>query len=708
MSSSRLRKIWPHVAAVALVAVFWGLCCASLWDKSPMFDEPTHIAGGYSYFTTGEFRLHTENGSLPQRLAALPLIMDGLEADVREAPGWPVSHVYDVSRHLLYRSGNDQTHILRLSRAGMTTVAALLGACVYVIAFRRYGPLGGLLSLAAFAFSPTFLAYGGLAVSDLTASLMFLLASVLVWRSLRRASWASVLAGGLACGGLLLSKSSGPLIVGVIGVMLVARLLSREGLTLAAGLWTRTLSPRPGRLAGMAAVLTAQALLAATVVWAAYGFRHAAIPDPGPHDRLIESWQSLAEKNAAARTLKLASEYRLLPEAYLHGVAYTLAHADSRMSFMAGHYSGTGWRTYFPFCFAVKNPLSWLLLLTVALAAAIVVWRGRSDKRQVTSDKSRNVLSSTTIASRENNEANQTSPSLVASRWSLVTSSIHETAPLWSLVLIYGLAACASNINIGHRHILPVYAPLVILIGAAATLPRRWRLLPIALTVLLAAETLYDFPNYVPYMNQFVGGPDRGWRVLGDSSQDWGGELPALKRWIDDRRARRPDERMYFAYFGSGLPAYYRIDATQLPSFFDLRTPGQKDWGPLKPGTYCLSASQVTFCRPHPMGPWNDQYETTYQQLRAQARPFEETANDPAARAALIRQSPNQWMKTLQSLPDHEHYRFARLCAYLRTNCEPVEKINHAILVFEVTQEHLDQALTGPPPELRSRVTARE
>jgi len=651
-----------------------------------MFDEPTHVAGGYSYWTTGEFRLHTENGSLPQRLAGGALVVGGVEMDVRRSPGWRESNVYEVSRQLLYRSGHDQTHLIRLARASMTTVAALLGLAVYVLALRRYGHRGALLSLAAFAFSPTFLAYGGLAVSDLTASLMFLLASVLTWQALRRATWTSVLSAGLACGGLLLSKSSGPVILGVIAVMLVVRLISREGITFAAGrAWSATLHSRPGRLAGMIAVLFVQALLAVTLVWAAYGFRYAAIPAHSGPGELIESWQSLS-KNAgpAGRSLQRAAEYQLLPEAYLHGLAYTIAHADSRMGFMTGQYSGTGWRSYFPFCFAVKNPLSWLALLATAAVAAVVAWR-RSDKRQVTSDKSRNVLSSTTTASHESDEVKQTSPSLVTSRWSLVASSVYETTPLWALVLIYGLTACLSHINIGHRHILPVYAPLAVLIGAAATIPwRRWRLLPLALAALLAAETLYYFPHYVPYMNQFVGGPDNGWRVLGDSSQEWGGELPALKRWVDARRDQRGDEPIYYSYFGSALPAYYDIDATQLSSFYDLRSPDDKALASLGPGTYCISASQLMLCRPWPMGPWNDDYERAYQHLRSLA------------------------LRTRNEHLRHDRLRFARLCAYLRTHSQPVEKINYSFLVFEITPSQLDAALAGPPPELRPRVDAGE
>jgi hypothetical protein len=43
--------------------------------KSPTFDEPQHLTAGYSYWVTNDFRLDPENGNLPARWAALPLLL---------------------------------------------------------------------------------------------------------------------------------------------------------------------------------------------------------------------------------------------------------------------------------------------------------------------------------------------------------------------------------------------------------------------------------------------------------------------------------------------------------------------------------------------------------------------------------------------------------------------------------------------------------
>ena len=42
--------------------------------KSMTFDELAHLTGGYSYWMLDDYRLHPENGNLPQRLGALPAI----------------------------------------------------------------------------------------------------------------------------------------------------------------------------------------------------------------------------------------------------------------------------------------------------------------------------------------------------------------------------------------------------------------------------------------------------------------------------------------------------------------------------------------------------------------------------------------------------------------------------------------------------------
>ena len=108
-------------------------------------------------------------------------------------------------------------------------------------------------------------------------------------------------------------------------------------------------------------------------------------------------------------------------------------------------------------------------------------------------------------------------------------------AALLSLIpaAIYFLMTLRTNLNIGLRHVLPVYPLLYVAIAWA--LAEAWRrrvrfIRPatIALTMLLAAETLFAWPNYIAFFNLAAGGSRGGIRLLGDSSLDWGQDLPLL------------------------------------------------------------------------------------------------------------------------------------------------------------------------------------
>ena len=63
---------------------------------------------------------------------------------------------------------------------------------------------------------------------------------------------------------------------------------------------------------------------------------------------------------------------------------------------------------------------------------------------------------------------------------------------------------------------------------------------------LLAAETAWRFPNYIAYFSGIVR-PATAYRHLVDSSLDWGQELPAVSRYIQQHPTEAP---FYFSYFG--------------------------------------------------------------------------------------------------------------------------------------------------------------
>src|SRR5690606_34955479 len=105
-----------------------------------------------------------------------------------------------------------------------------------------------------------------------------------------------------------------------------------------------------------------------------------------------------------------------LPESYLHGLAYTLGSTQERPAYLMGAYSNAGWRSYFPIAFAIKTEIPLLILLVMGIVA-------------------------------------------------FALRRIRPRDPLlfWTLVafgIVYTLSALNARINIGHRHLLPLY-PLV-------------------------------------------------------------------------------------------------------------------------------------------------------------------------------------------------------------------------------------------------------
>ncbi|HEX9983703.1 MAG TPA: hypothetical protein VGF69_10600, partial [Thermoanaerobaculia bacterium] len=125
----------------------------------------------------------------------------------------------------------------------------------------------------------------------------------------------------------------------------------------------------------------------------------------------------------------------------------------------------------------------------------------------------------------------------------------------WPVVIYLGFSV-ASNLNIGHRHILPIFPFLYVACGAlAAPLMKRGVVAAVAL-VLLSVAPLLAWGHHLSYMNLFAGGEAHGWEKLSDSNFDWGQDLPRLTEWT---RAHGVKEPVNLVYFGTADPRWYGL-----------------------------------------------------------------------------------------------------------------------------------------------------
>ncbi|MCU0791329.1 MAG: hypothetical protein MUE42_00410 [Opitutaceae bacterium] len=672
-------------AALCVLAALHAWMAVSVSDRIGVTsDEIAHLTAGRSYWAEQDYRLQPENGLLPQRLAGLPLALSddirypAIHGDTDAAREWANGSVWNVGARFFYESGNDLPALLR---QGRRMIALLGAACIVLIglwARQLAGPCIGLAVATLATFSPTLLAHAGIATSDTAAGLGFLAATATWWRLCHRVTLARILCAGGAAGLLALAKYSSVLFAPIALLLLALRLTRRARL--------------PVRLPGLAAFATrgwrrapallgagvVSALLAIAVIWAGYGFRYEARGPRAPETaRFDMAWDNVLiaspERTSFAQAdgtgyadipplrpgvvqafVRAARDARALPEAWLYGLAFVDRNARYRAGYLAGDWRMAGWAWFFPFAALIKStPVELLLGLGVLAAWPVLLRGGRRDRRL----------------------------------------AYHAAAPLLAMLVI-GTAATTSNLNIGHRHILPLY-PLGF-VFAAIVFARAARLLHprlgLATTVVFiaaqATAATQVRPHYLAYFNPLVGGPDGGHRYLVDSSLDWGQGLPAVRAWLDKNTSA--GDPVFLSYFGSDRPSRLDIRATRFgDTYFRLGEP-HVVLSQLTEGTYVFSATMWQRVYTHVRGPWTHGLERAFWRHHT----FWLSPVPSAWEDGLTRETAPADLR-MERLIDYEHLRFGRLCHYLRTR-RPDAIIAHQYLVFRLSSEDIYAALFSP------------
>jgi len=642
------KGAFVRVIAILLAALHAALALTAAIEKSPTFDEPTHLTAGYSFWLKNDYRLDPENGNWPARWAALPLLM--WRPSFPQNAAWKQGDVGQVSERVLYHTGNNSDRVVILGRSMMAVVGAGLCLLIFFCSNRLFGAIGGLISELLAVFDPNLLAHSALITADVTAAFFFTAATWGYFQLLQSVNKRWFVITALSWSGLFLAKMSAPAFLLVAVILATLPILSREPMKIRLTRFERRVAGRWRKAVLIIGLTGALVAIVVAAIWASYGFRFSPFAQNEPARQVWNvRWQAcLSDHTTLENIVAFARDHHLLPEAYLYGFAFTNKSAMYRPAFLDGEWSNTGFASFFPRAFLYKTPIPLLLLLITAGIAGSLRWRDAWKNRG----------------------------------GGVIARDLQRLSPIWALVLVYGIFSLTSHLNIGHRHLLPIYPAIFIACGACTYFFRgqSGRAVAIFAIAMLGWEIVESSllrPDYLTYFNQVAEGPSNGYKHLVDSSVDWGQDLPALKSWLDHRHDTSATTRLYLAYFGTALPRWYGIEATPLP----LDSSAQR-LSSLEPGTYCISATILQQVYSFQPGKWNDRYESAYRLALARPAHHGMVANNSVTNGG-----------SLQRL------QFARLCAYLRKR-EPIANIGNSILVFQLNQRELDQALYGPPAEL--------
>jgi hypothetical protein len=669
-------RIWLFITVAALCGLHAWMAASVSRTFSCTADEIAHLTSGYAYWTLHDYRFQPENGILPQRLAALPLLWQDVQSVPDSSPDWANAYIWHLGYIFFYKLGNDTATMMAAGRTVISCLSALLCFVIFLWSRSLFGWRGGLLSLGLAAFAPELLAHGGLMTSDSAAALGFTAAVLSWWRLLHRGTLGRLLTAGLCVGMLAVSKHSVVLFAPISLMMITVRLIRPAPLVFN---WRRRCFrvTKWGRVPASLGLLAVCALICTVVIWSAYGFRYQA-PPPGQEDKMhfIHSWPDVlmeAPTTPAMQSenddeyvdhapgvvqsfVRFSRDHRLLPEAWLYGLAFVEKNARSRLAYFAGDYRRTGWVAFFPVAFVLKTTLPALALIALGVSALAST---RSKRRTV---------------------------------WG------YRISPLLILLAVYWAFSLQSKLNIGHRHILPTYPACYILAGAGVLLIRRHRVWAVALTGLLALHigtSLIARPDYLAYFNPLAGGRSQANRLFIDSSLDWGQDLPRLHKWID---AHASGEKIFLSYFGSGSPAAEGIESIRVGD-------GIFDWEsritppPLAGGVYCISATMFRRVYTSVRGPWTRDYETRYRDIGDW---IAHMGRKPAGQEpSNLDGTPISQQEAHDLLFEYEQLQFGRLCHFLQFR-QPDAMVGYSFLIFRLNDNEITLALKAPLPVLNA------
>ncbi|MFC1663180.1 ArnT family glycosyltransferase [Patescibacteria group bacterium] len=529
--------------------IMFTLLFGSALFKSQTIDEGPHLSAGYSYLATGDWRINPEHPPLVKFLAGLFVLPLNPRLPL-DNPAWQEYNQWEFGRAFLYDNTVPADSLLLAGRLPMILISLTLLWLVWYWTKNYFGKTTAALVSLFIVFEPNIIAHGRLITTDVPLTLTFFGSVITFYNYLLKPSTKRLVFAAFIFVLALLTKFSSIIL---IPTLLIIYLLYR---------WQINSSDLSIKKFSLFKIIFVYLGITILSIWGFYGFQ---VQVPNDDPRIASLYSELNEivesdtvdeqlpfvkttinifdpnTNFGALTKNFLESVPIPAYSYWRGLTSVFSHNQTgHGAYLLGEQSQFGWWYYFPIAFLVKVPVSLLIFLIFSLIFII---------KKLFSHKFTDFINRCKTAD---------------SKWIIIT-----VPPL-----IYFTFSMLSNINLGVRHILPVF-PFVIIMAAWATnkliKSNIWmRYTAIILLLVYVVSSISIFPHYLTYFNEIVGGAKNGHQILLDSNLDWGQDLKLLKKYIDKEYITD----FHFAYFGSADPTYYINNIQPVPNDDDISRHG--------------------------------------------------------------------------------------------------------------------------------------
>ena len=401
---------------------------------------------------------------------------------------------------LVLSTGGRYWHTLTLARVGILPYFVLAIVVIFLWARQLYGDATGLIAAAIFSMLPVVLAHSGLATTDIPLTACYIIAVYAFTRWLENPNTRTTVGFGIATGFALATKLStlAFLPATIIGILPLYLLSTRRN---AAGC-----EEKGWGLGGVRSLAKAIAIVVVcifVVIWTSYRFSVAPIKVISTVPDKMAA-KVFGRSSSAARGIRFMDARVRLPAPELLEGLRELRDINNThpRSYLFGRVRDGGWWYFYPVAIAVKTPLA---VLVLAVIGAVWLWIGWFRSRR---------------------------------DWQRAVPIVAFLGPI--------LIAMPTSLDIGVRHVMPVFAFLSMLAAVGAMRLWEWngsaarvwvgRAAVIALSAWFVVSSVRAHPDYLSYFNGLGGKHPENILVISDV--DWGQDFTRLSTYLRDQQIK--------------------------------------------------------------------------------------------------------------------------------------------------------------------------
>jgi len=479
-----------YFIAFLLIAFMLVESLVALTYYSTTFDETSYIGASYYHWKTGNITIAREHPPLTRIVAGAPLILLDLEYPEGD---WNNSQQWEFGKLFLYKVGNDLDSILLFSRLPTVFLSLLLGLALFVFVSKIYGYNAGIFALFLYVFESTIIAHSSLATTDIAISLFMFLTIYAFWYFIKNPSYKNAIFVGLFFALAQVSKFSALYLIPIIFVLLIF-FIHKKFL----------------RFRDAFVLVVVIGVVSLFIINLFYLFQGTgmALTENISKDRIEPHITGNPLKPLILAVVDIPVP---LPENYMLGLSDVILHdLSGHSTFLLGEYSRFGWWYYFPVVFVLK--VSIFLLLFIGISTYFFYKRG----------------------------------------FETDSARLAEYIAIIFILMYFGINLF-SHINIGIRHILPVF-PFVIFLASKSLRYLRGNGLRVfvILAVLYAISSVLAAPHYISFFSEAIGS-ENGYKYTADSNVDWGQDIESTFLWLNGQGINEISYRVQ----GSMSVAYY-------------------------------------------------------------------------------------------------------------------------------------------------------